>query len=82
MAVLVLAGSASATPAPRPTVPPRLRADASLYSPRARRLVQSYLRLRLLERREAELERVRDVIERRLGIDDLLVEGTPRPHAR
>jgi hypothetical protein len=81
-AVLMLVGSTLATPAPRPTVPPHTRAETALYSPRARRLVQTYLRLRLLETREADLERVRAVIERRLGIDALLVEETPRPRAR
>jgi hypothetical protein len=42
-----------------------------LYSMRARRMVQAYLRLRLLELRETDLERARAVIEGRLRVDDL-----------
>jgi hypothetical protein len=44
-------------------------------------LVQSYLRLKVLEMREADLERVRLVVERKLGISALLGE-TPPPNAR
>jgi hypothetical protein len=54
---------------------------AALYSRRSRRLVQSYLRLKLLEMREADLERARKVVERKLGIKALLGE-TPPPDAR
>jgi hypothetical protein len=54
---------------------------ASLYSRRSRRLVQSYLRLKLWEMREADLERARKVVERKLGIGSLLGE-TPAPDAR
>jgi hypothetical protein len=43
--------------------------------------VQSYLRLKLLEMREADLERARAVVERKLGIGALLGE-TPRPRTR
>lgn len=43
-----------------------------LYSRRARRLVQSYLRMKLLELRESDLDRARAVIERRLGPEALL----------
>ncbi len=90
---LVLFCSTSATPIAAPTVAKtdnsaprphhRLSPDQalSLYSPHARRLVQTYLRLRLLERREADLDRVRDVIERRVGVESLFGE-TPRPCAR
>jgi hypothetical protein len=61
-----------ATPSPRPIVAdPRLDAG-SLYSPHAKRLVQAYLRLRLLELREEDLDRVRAVIEGKLRVDDLL----------
>ena len=63
---------------PRPARP--LTASA-LYSRRSRRLVQSYLRLKVLEMREADLERARKVVERKLGIRALLGE-TPPPHAR
>ncbi len=90
-AVMVLFASTLATASAAPVVPlnrqdlapkpsPSARAtlpDSSFYSPRARRLVQSYLRLRLLERREEDLARVRAVIERRLGVADLFAE---RPH--
>ncbi len=93
-AVLVLLAStlaASAAPSPAPlrrTTPrssPRPAAGppaaSSLYSRRSRRLVQSYLRLKLWEMREADLERARKVIERKLGIGHLLGE-TPAPDAR
>ena len=62
-----LSPSPAATSAPRPRL-----AAASLYSRRSRRLVQSYLRLKLLEAREADLDRARLVIERKLGIGALL----------
>jgi len=57
---------------------PRIRA-ADLYAPSVRRSVQSYLRLRLLELREADLERARLVIEGQLGIDALLRTPPPMP---
>lgn len=50
-----------------------------LYSVRARRLVTGYMRLRLLELREAELDRVRMVIERKLGVDELFREPLEHP---
>jgi hypothetical protein len=37
--------------------------------------MRAYLRLRLLELREADLDRVRAVIEHRLSVDDLLGPG-------
>ncbi len=92
-AVLALFCTMPATPAkpgsvplPRgtalPTRPPAARpAAAALYSRRSRRLVQSYLRLKLLEMREADLERARKVVERKLGIKALLGE-TPAPGTR
>ena len=92
-AMLVLFCSTPATPAEPGSVPLR-RATAppsrppagrpvaaALYSRRSRRLVQSYLRLKLLEMREADLERARKVVERKLGIKALLGE-TPPPDAR
>jgi hypothetical protein len=90
-ALLLLFGSLPATPAgaapvparqttPAPAVLPRHAASA-LYSRRSRRLVQSYLRLKLLEMRERDLERARKVVERKLGIGALLGE-TPAPFAR
>jgi hypothetical protein len=90
---LVLFASTLATPAqaatvplPRPTArpsrPPALPPPAAaLYSRRSRRLVQSYLRLKLLEMREADLERARKVVERKLRIGALLGE-TPAPRPR
>jgi hypothetical protein len=66
----------AATPSPRP-----LLAPSSLYARRTRRLVQSYLRLKLLEAREADLDRARKVVERKLGIRWLFGE-TPAPDAR
>jgi hypothetical protein len=94
-ALLVLFCSSPATPAAPSTVPlrpipppavsaptlgprPRLAAS-SLYSRRSRRLVQSYLRLKLLEAREADLDRARLVIERKLGIGALLGPSPPPP---
>ncbi len=91
-ALLALFPSVPATPAeagsvprPQPTSPPSARAHriaaAALYSRRSRRLVQSYLRLKVLEMRERDLERARSVIERKLGIGTLLAE-TPPPRTR
>ncbi|MBV8298872.1 MAG: hypothetical protein JO083_04835 [Candidatus Eremiobacteraeota bacterium] len=73
-------------PSPRPTPSPPARAAhrltaSALYARRSRRLVQSYLRLKLLEMREVDLERARKVVERKLGIRALLGE-TPPPSAR
>ncbi len=89
---LVLFCSTLATPAqastvplpgskPSPTASKRPLAASAFYSRRSRRLVQSYLRLKLLEMREADLERARKVVERKLGIRALLGE-TPPPNAR
>ena len=69
-----------ATPPPNPVREQRIAA-AALYSRRSRRLVQSYLRLKLLEMRERDLDRARKVVERKLGIGALLGE-TPPPVAR
>jgi hypothetical protein len=44
-----------------------------------RRSAQTYLRLKLLELREADLERARLVIEGKLGIDALLETPPPLP---
>ncbi len=68
------------TASAQPRMPARLAAS-SLYARRSRRLVQSYLRLKLLEMRETDLERARKVVERKLGIRALLGE-TPPPNAR
>jgi len=43
-----------------------------VYSLRARRRFAAYLRLRLLEMREAGLERAANVVEHRLPVDTLL----------
>jgi hypothetical protein len=76
-------GRATPAPAapPRQTAPLPRHAAAALYSRRSRRLVQSYLRLKLLEMRERDLERARKVVERKLGIGALLGE-TPPPCPR
>jgi len=66
-------------PPPRPSQRPL--AATALYSRRSLRLVRSYLRLKMLEMREADLERARKVVERKLGIRALLGE-TPPPNAR
>jgi hypothetical protein len=64
-------------PAPTSAHPPSDLAD--LYSARVRRAMQSYLRLRLLQLREEQLDRVRFVIEHHLGVDALLAEPTLPP---
>ena len=91
--LLVLFCSCAATPAgavpvstPRPSASAdpalsRRFAPSALYSRRSRRLVQSYLRLKLLQMREGDLDRARKVVERKLGIGALLGE-TPKPYAR
>ena len=66
---------------PHPVASKRPLATSALYSRRSIRLVRSYLRLKLLEMREADLERARKVVERKLGIRALLCE-TPPPNAR
>jgi hypothetical protein len=71
----------SPRPAPTRAALPVALDQASLYSRRARRLVQSYLRLRLWQLRELDLDRARAVIDRKLGIESLLGE-TPVPNAR
>jgi hypothetical protein len=65
------AGSTSASDRTLPSATPAPPRPETLYSIRARRRAQALLRLRLLEMREAGLERVRAVIERRLPIDSL-----------
>jgi hypothetical protein len=82
LGLALLSGPASAAPsaAPRATTVPKAIVAPSpqplgrfreLYSAGARRLVRTYMRLQLLELREAELDRVRDVIEGKLGVDAL-----------
>jgi hypothetical protein len=73
---------ASETPrAPEAGTPSQTQRRLSLYSPRVRRSTVMYLRLRLLELREAGLDRARAAIERRLSIDEMLAEPTPAPAA-
>jgi hypothetical protein len=77
-------GKADSVPLRRPSPPrasPRPIPATALYSRRSRRMVQAYLRLKLLQMREADLERARKVVERKLGIEALLRE-TPAPDAR
>lgn len=57
-------------------------AGTRLYGPAARRMVRSFLRLRLLELRAEELERVRAVLERHLGPDALFGPAGPAASAR
>jgi hypothetical protein len=82
LALAVLAGPALAahTATPCPTIAPSgivapatvpLQATRDLYSARARRMVAAYLRLRMLELREDDLARVRQVIQGKLGVDAL-----------
>lgn len=58
-------------PAPAPPEQSASRSD-ELYSLRARRRFAAYLRMRLLEMREAGLERAAEAVERRLPVDELL----------
>jgi hypothetical protein len=73
------AGPAPA-PSPKPRPSPTARAFRSdeLYSLRERRRIAAYLRMRLLELREAGLERAAEAIERRLPADVLLGPAPPR----
>ena len=67
-------------------VPPSADQARDLYSARARRLVRNYIQLRLLELRGADFDRVRGIIEGRLGIDSLFspppVQGGNRASGR
>jgi len=77
------AAAPRATTVPKAIVAPglgTLGSPADLYSPRARRLVRSYLRLQMLELRKAELDRVRAVIEGKIGVDALF-SPAPAPAA-
>jgi len=82
LALALLSGPVGAQPsaAPRATTVPQaivapaalgLGAARDLYSARARRLVRAYLRLQMLELRKTDLDRVRAVIEGKLGVDSL-----------
>ena len=64
--------SPGATPAASPSPTPSAIPNAALYARHARRLVQSYLRMKLWEMREADLERAKAAIERGLGPDTFL----------
>src|SRR5471032_1308017 len=70
--LLLLALAQASAASPRPSPAPRASGHSELYSPRVRRTTQNYLRLRLLELREADLDRARAVIEHRLDIKALL----------
>jgi len=82
LGLVLLSGPVWAQPSAAPratTVPKAIVASApvalggarDLYSARARRLVRAYLRLQMLELRKTELDRVRAVIEGKLGVDAL-----------
>lgn len=63
-------GSTSSRPAPLRLEHHDVRSNA--YAARARRRFAAYLRLRLLEMREAGLERAAAVVERRFPVDSLV----------
>jgi len=63
--------SSSAHPSP-PSARGGHAIASDAYALRARRRFAAYLRLRLLEMREAGLQRAADVVERRLPIDTLI----------
>jgi hypothetical protein len=65
------------SPKPRPSAAARAFRSDELYSLRERRRIAAYLRMRLLELREAGLERAAEAIERRLPADILLAPRTP-----
>lgn len=65
-------GAAAPTPSPRPTAAPSRLVATDLYAQHVRRLVQNYLRLRLLQLREEDLDRARAVIEGRLPVEVLV----------
>jgi hypothetical protein len=78
--LLAALAPADASGAERVSCPPpaaQTQARIDLYSPRVRHSTVSYLKLRLLELREAGLDRARAAIERRLSIDELLAEPAP-----
>jgi hypothetical protein len=81
-----LAAPTLSAPRPHPSAtaspPPALRARLDperLYSLRERRRIATYLRLRLDQMREERLDRLVEVIERRLPVDVLLEDPTPPP---
>lgn len=76
--LLLLAFAQPSAASPRPSPAPHATGRPELYSPRIRRTTQSYLRLRLLELREADLDRARAVIEHRLDIKALLEDPPVR----
>jgi hypothetical protein len=68
------AASPRATPTPAAIVAPDCLAPeraADLYSARAQREIRAFLRLRMLQLREDDLDRARAVIEGKLGVDGL-----------
>ncbi len=74
---LILPASASAHSHWKHTVKRQPLAVAQLYSSRARRRVAMILQLKLLELHEAHLDRLREVILRKLPVDDLLKAEKP-----
>lgn len=82
MFTLIFAAAAAATsPTPKPKAPPKAAAAAlpaaDLYSRSARRRMATYLRMRLLELRKEELDRIARVVEGKLRLDDLF--ASPKP---
>jgi hypothetical protein len=66
--------SPRATPTPAPIVASLCLAPeraADLYSSRARREIRAFLRLRMLQLREEDLDRARAVVEGKLGVEGL-----------
>ncbi len=81
--LLAQGGPADASEAerhPGHPAPAQTQAHIGLYSARFRRSTATYLRLRLLELREAGLDRARAAIEGRLSIDELLAERASAGH--
>jgi len=50
-----------------------------LYSARSRRRIATYLRLKFLEMRKADLDRAALVVQHRLGVDSLFLPANPVP---
>ena len=65
-------GASSSSQATHASAPVGHAIASDAYALRARRRFAAYLRLRLLEMREAGLERAADVVERRLPVDSLV----------
>lgn len=73
LAILFCAPASASPKVPHETHPRRaLAPDLGMYSLHARRRARTILQLELMELRKARLERVRQAIERRVPVNQLL----------